>query len=171
MQIGEEKNYVFETAVCYEWIGAAYWFLADYSKAVDLYKKSYNLFETVTNKPGATEWIRFNIISIVQAYLDWNHLDSAYHYLLQYFNATPHDDLWYPAALYLLGDCLFKRGNRDTAFDYVRESIAGATVNSDYFTQAEAYAVISGFFKTIQQPDSAIYYAKKGLTVANSYSV
>jgi signal transduction histidine kinase len=168
LQIAEEKNYVFEAAGCYEWIGAAYWFLADYAKSVDFYKRSYALLKTTINNPDTAESIKFALVSIIQAYDDWNYLDSAHHYLLQYFNTAQNNDLWYPNALYLLGDYLFKRGNRDTAFDYVREGIARAAANGDYFTQAEACATISRFFKIIQQPDSSIYYAKKGFAAANS---
>ncbi|WP_018616344.1 tetratricopeptide repeat-containing sensor histidine kinase [Segetibacter koreensis] len=168
LHIAEKKNYVFETAVCYAWIGGAYWFLADYSKAVDFYNKSQHLFETIINRPRVRDWMLLNILDIGQSYLDWNRLDSAYRYLSEHYKATLHDVFWHPVALYSLGDCLFKQGNRDTAFDFLRESIAGAAINDDYFTQAEAYAVISRFFKTTQQPDFSIYYAKKGLTAANA---
>jgi signal transduction histidine kinase len=170
LQISEKKNYAFEIAVSNLWIGGTYWFLSDYSKSVDFYRKSKTLFENIINNPGTAEWIGFNIFSIGQAYLEWNQLDSAYSYLLQTYNATLHDEVWHPETLVLLGDCLFRRGNRDTAFDYLRESIAEAALDSDYFAQTEGCAVMSGFFKTMHQPDSAIYYAKKGLTAATSYS-
>ena len=38
LQIAEEKNYIFETAVCYSNIGNAYWFLGDYTKTVSFKK-------------------------------------------------------------------------------------------------------------------------------------
>ncbi len=168
LQIAEKKNYVFETAVCYAWIGVAYWFLADYSKAEDYYSKSQHLFETIAGKQVVRDWMLLNILDIGQSYLDWNRLDSAYHYLSEHYNATLHDVFWHPVALYSLGDCLFRRGNRDTAFNYLHESIAGSIALHDYFTQAEACAVMSRFFKTTQQPDSSIYYAKKGLDAAKA---
>jgi len=167
LQIAEEKHYVFETAVCYSSIGNAYWFLGDYSKAVEFAEKSLNLFKTIINRQGVSEWMRFNILLIGQSYLEYD-LDSSYTYLLQYYNETLHDKFWHPVALYNLGDCLFRRGDHETSFIYVRESIAGATVNGDYLTKAEACATISGFFKRTQNPDSAIYYANKGLGAANS---
>jgi signal transduction histidine kinase len=167
LQIAEEKNYVFETAACYSFIGSAYWFLGDYSKTVDFAKKSQDLFKTIINKHGVSEWMLFNILTTGQAYLEY-HLDSAYTYLLQYYDATLHNKFWHPVALYNLGDCLFRKGDHETSFNYVRESIAGATVNGDYLTEADACATISGFFKTTQETDSAIYYANKGLTAANS---
>jgi signal transduction histidine kinase len=163
LEIAEKKNYDYETAICYEWIGGTYWFLTDYSKAIDFYQKSIDLFKVIPNDTRTSAWIRFNIMSIGQAYLDWNRPDSAHDYLLQYFNATQKDEFWHPYALYLLGDCLFQRGDRDTSFQYLRKSIAAATVNKDYFAQSEACAVLSRFFKTIIQNDSAIYYAKMGL--------
>ena len=39
LKIAEDKNYVLETAICYSSIGNAYWFLGDYTKAVDIAKK------------------------------------------------------------------------------------------------------------------------------------
>src|SRR6185437_12556491 len=126
-----------------------------------------DLFKTIINKQGVREWMLFNILNIGQAYLEYN-LDSAYTYLIQYYHATSHNKFWHPAALYNLGDCLFKRGDHETSFNYVRESIAGATVNGDHLTEADTCATISGFFKTIQEPDSAVYYASRGLRAANS---
>ena len=167
LQIAEEKNYVFETAACYSFIGNAYWFLGDYSKAVDFGKKSQDLCKTIINKHGVSEWMLFNILLIGQSYLEYD-LDSAYTYLLQHYDATMYNKFWHPVALYSLGDCLFRRGDHETSFNYVRESIAGATANGDYLTEAEACATISVFFKTTQEPDSAIYYANKGFRAANS---
>ena len=167
LQIAEEKNYVFETAACYSFIANGYWFLGDYSKAVDFAKKSQDLCKTIINKHGVSEWMLFNILLIGQSYLEYD-LDSSYNYLLQHYDATMHNKFWHPVALYSLGDCLFRRGDHETSFNYVRESIARATANGDYLSEAEACATISGFFKTTQESDSAIYYANKGLRAANS---
>ena len=119
LQIAEEKNYVFEAAVCYSNIGNGYWFLGDYSKAVDFAKKSQGLFKTTINKHGVSEWMRFNILLIGQSYLEYN-LDSSYHYLSQYYDATLHDEYWRPFALWTLGDCLLRRGDHETSFSYLK---------------------------------------------------
>ena len=145
LEIAEGKHYVFETAVCYASIGNANWFLGDYTKTVGFEKKSQDLFKTIINKQGVSEWMLFNNLNIGQAYLEYD-LDSAYTYLLQYYDATLHNKFWHPVALYNLGDCLFRRGDHETSFNYVRESIAGATVNGDYLTEAEACATISRVF-------------------------
>ena len=167
LQIAEEKNYVFETAVCYACIGNGYWFLGDYSKAVDFCKQSQNLFTTIINKQGVSEWMLFNILTTGQSYLEYD-LDSSYHYLLQYYDATMYDKFWHPVALSNLGDCLFRRGDHETSFNYIKESIVRVTASGDELTKADACATISGFFKIAQQTDSAIYYATKGLRAANS---
>lgn len=167
LQIAEKNNYVFETAVCYGFIGNGYWFLGDYTKAVSFAKKSQNLFKTIINKKGVSEWMLFNILNTGQSYLEID-LDSSYSYLLQYYDATLNDRSWHPVALYNLGDCLFRRGDHRTSFNYAREGIAGAIANGDNLTEADACATISGFFKTTQEPDSAIDYANKGLRAANS---
>jgi signal transduction histidine kinase len=122
---------------------------------------------SIINQEGVREWMLFNTLLFGQSYLEYN-LDSSYHYLLQCYEASLQNKYWHPFALTLLGDCLFRRGDHETAFNYLRESIAGAAANGDYITQVEACVAISGFFKTTQNHDSAIYYANKGFSAANS---
>ncbi len=167
LKIAEEKNYIFETAVCYSFIGNAYWFLGDYSKGVYFTKKSQDLFKGIINKHGVSEWMLFNILVIGQSYLEYD-LDSSHTYLSKHYEATMHNKFWHPVALYSLGDCLFRQGDHETSFKYVRESIASVIETGDHLTEAEACATIAGFFKIIQKPDSAIYYANNGLSAANS---
>lgn len=166
LEIAEEKQYVFETAVCYSCIGNANWFLGDYTKTVSFEKKAQGLFKTIINQRRVSEWMLFNDLNIGQAYLEFN-LDSSYHYLLQCYDQAMQNNFWRPYALYVLGDCLLRRGDHENAFIHLRESISGAAANMDYITQAEACAVISGYFKRTQIPDSAIYYANKGFVGAN----
>jgi two-component system, NtrC family, sensor kinase len=167
LKIAEDRNYVLETAICYSSIGNAYWFLGDYTKAVDIAKKSQNIFKTILNRQGVREWMLFNDLLLGQSYLEYQ-LDSSYTYLLQYYDATMQDKFWHPVALYNLSDCLFRRGDHKSSFNYAREGIAGAIANGDNLTEAEACAAISGFFNKIQEHDSAIYYASEGLRAANS---
>jgi two-component system NtrC family sensor kinase len=167
LKIAEDRNYVLETAICYSSIGNAYWFLGDYTKAVDIAKKSQHIFKTILNRQGVREWMLFNDLLLGQSYLEYQ-LDSSYTYVLQYYNATMQDKFWHPVALYNLSDCLFRRGDHKSSFNYAREGIAGAIENGDNLTVAEACATISGFFNKIQKRDSAIYYAREGLRAANS---
>ena len=108
----------------------------------------------------------FNVLLLGQSYLEFQ-LDSSYTYLLQYYDATMQDKFWHPVALYNLSDCLFRRGDHKSSFNYAREGIDGAIANGDNLTVAEACATISGFFNKIQERDSAIYYASEGLRAAN----
>ena len=167
LEIAEEKHYTFETAVCYTGIGNANWYLGDYSKTVSYEKKAQDLYKTIINQPRVNEWMLFNDLNIGQAYLEYD-LDSSYHYLLQCYDAAMQNKFWRPFAFTILGDCLLRRGDHEAAFNYFSESIFGAAENGDYLTQAETYAVMSGYFKKTQKPDSAIYYANKGLIAANS---
>ena len=167
LQIAEEKDYFLETAICYSSIGNSYWFVGDYTKAVDIAKKAQNLFTAIINRREVREWMLFNILLIGQSYLEYQ-LDSSYKYLSQYYDATMQDKFWHPVALYNLSDCLFRRGDYKTAFHYAREGIAGAISNGDKLTVSEACSAISGFFKKIQVSDSAIYYAGEGLKAAYS---
>jgi signal transduction histidine kinase len=167
LQISEQNNYVFESAVSYSFIGGVYWFLGDFPKALSFIKRSQDLFATIISQQGVGKWILYNKLFIGQAYLEYQ-LDSAHVYLSHYYDATMYDTFWHPVALYSLGDCLFRQRDHVTSLNYVRESIPEAAANEDYFTEAEACAVMSKIFMTMHQPDSAIYYAKKGLAAATS---
>jgi signal transduction histidine kinase len=170
-QTAESKGFVFEKAVSNTWMGIAYWLLADNVKSITWYKNAMSLFETLPKNEKVDAWINVDILGLGQTFLDWDHLDSAYYYLNKFYNATNNDVFWRPVALYHLGDCLFKRGDRKISFDYLRSSVEGATLNSDYFTTDEACAVLARFFDTIHLPDSAIYYAKKGLEAAKQIPI
>ncbi len=167
LEIAEEERFILETAICYSSIGNNYWFLEDYSRAVEIAKKSQDLFKSIINYEEAPEWMRFNLLLIGQSYLEYQ-LDSSYEYLSQFYDATINDKFWHPVALSNLGDCLFRRGDRRTSFKYTMESIAGAIENGDNLSESEACATMAVFFKKIQESDSSIYYAHKGLDAANS---
>jgi signal transduction histidine kinase len=167
LQISGQNNYVLESAVSYSFIGSVYWILGDFPKALSFIKKSQDLFATIISQRSVGKWILYNKLSIGQVYLEYQR-DSARVYLSHYYDATVYDAFWHPVALYSLGDCLFRQGDHVTSLNYVRESIPEAAANEDYFTEAEACAVMSKIFMTMQQPDSAIYYAKKGLAAAKS---
>jgi hypothetical protein len=165
-QTDKSKGFVFEKAVTTTWMGIAYWFLADSVKSISSYKYAMSLFETIPKNQKVEAWTNVGVLGLGQTFLDWNNLDSAYYYLNKFYNANVNDVFWRPVALYHFGDCLFKLGDRKTSFDYLRSSVEGAVLNSDYFTTDEACAVLARFFDTIHLPDSVIYYARKGLEAA-----
>jgi signal transduction histidine kinase len=169
LEISEEKKFVFESAVCYSAIANAYWFLADYPKTEVFAKKSQELFKTITNNQLVNLWMLFNELNMGYAFVEYN-LDSAYFYLkrLETTTRTKKYTYWRPGALNCLGFCLFRQGDRETSFKYLREGITGAYANGDYLSVAEGCATIADFFKTTNHPDSIIYYADLGMKAAQS---
>jgi signal transduction histidine kinase len=168
-QISESKDFAYEKAIAYTWRGTCYWFLADYEKSETWYKYAVRLFESIPKNHLVDDWIKLDDLGLGQTYVDGDRLDSAYFYLNKFYNEDI-DVFWRPVALYNLGDCLFKLGDRKISFKYLRSSVPGAVSNADSVTVSEACAVLARFFDKIQQPDSAIFYASRGLNAAKQIS-
>ena len=168
LQIAEEGNFAFEAAVCYANIANGYWFIADYSNAVNFANMSQNLFKKIIGQRGVGGWMKFNILTIGQSYMEDNKLDSAYQYLSQFYKTNLGDKFWYNVALYNLGDCLFRQGDYESSVNLIQKSIYGSTSNGEYLTKSEACFTLSGIFRKTQNPDSSIYYARLGLGAAKS---
>ena len=59
-----------------------------------------------------------------------------------------------------------KSGNRDKALSYYKQSLQIAIQNNEHRASASAYNKIASFYRFVNQPDSGIYYARKGLEEA-----
>ena len=166
LQITEEKRYLFEKAMTLNNIGNGYYFLSDFFKALTFYRRANQAIEGTQNKPEVIELKNLICLNIGQSYNEMNQLDSAFYYLQESYKATLNSEFWHPVSLYLFSDCLFKRGEHKKALEYIHQSLELTDKSGDRFTNADACTYIARFFKELSQPDSVIYYAKKGL--ANS---
>jgi signal transduction histidine kinase len=62
-----------------------------------------------------------------------------------------------------LGNIEMKLGNPTKALGYYQQSLQIAIQNNEHRASASAYNKIASFYKLANQPDSGIYYARKGL--------
>lgn len=168
LQIAEEKQYTFETAIGLTYIGSDYWDLQDYPRAISFFKKSIRINKRPPNTREAKDLQINTELSIGDSYSEINRLDSAFFYLQKTYKETLND-YWHPTVLLYLGDVLFKMGNHQTAFAYLHQSIMLTEKNKDDYDSADACKTIARFFKETNQPDSAIFYAKKGLAHAQAF--
>ncbi len=76
---------------------------------------------------------------------------------------TVADKTWHPVALTYLSEIVFRQGRQETAFDYLHQVIKLNRLSNDRNTNVDAYKIIASFFRTLNKPDSSIYYARKGL--------
>lgn len=97
--------------MCLNSIGNAYYFLADYNKALHFYKRAKHTYATFQDKSEAAADLKmFIYLNIGQGYNELNQLDSAFFYLKESYQLTLHSQFWHPVLLYNFGDCQFKRG-------------------------------------------------------------
>ena len=160
--IAEQKRYTSQIALGYNNIGSDYWDLQDYPKAIAYFKKA--LFVN-NNTPNTfeTRFVHVNsLLSMGDAYSEMNRLDSAFFYVNKVYQETLNDT-WHPAVLLYFGDVLFKMGDHEKGFAYLHQSVTLNEKNKDDYDAADACKTIARFFKETNQPDSAIFYAKKGL--------
>ncbi|HJP62085.1 MAG TPA: ATP-binding protein [Mucilaginibacter sp.] len=167
MKIAEENHYAIETALVLSNIGTDYWDLQDYPKAITYFKRALRANEGTPNT-FESKFVHINsLLTIGDAYSQMNRLDSAFFFVNKVYKETLNDD-YHPAVLLYLGDVLFKMGEREKAFAYLRESVMLTEKNKDDYDGADACKTIARFFKETNQPDSAIFYAKKGLAHAQA---
>ncbi len=63
----------------------------------------------------------------------------------------------------VLGNIEAAKGNKNIALDYYQKGIQAGIKISDFRTISFIYANMAEMFKQMNQPDSSIYYAKKGV--------
>jgi two-component system NtrC family sensor kinase len=167
LQIAEENHYIFETAIGLSNIGSDYWDLQDYPRAISFYKKSILINKRPPNTREAKDMQISTELSIGDSYSEINRLDSALFYMQKTYKETLNDH-WHRTVLLYLGDVLFKMGDHQTAFAYLHQSVVLNEKNNDDYNSADACKTVARFFKETSQPDSAIFYAKKGLAHAQA---
>ncbi|HET7118875.1 MAG TPA: ATP-binding protein [Hanamia sp.] len=168
LQLAEKNKYRLETAICLNSIGACYFFLGDELKSVDFIRRAQSINESIKHAPHDLYWKIYIEFWLGTDYSDLNKLDSADIFLQKAYNdafSPGFTDLYSirPTILMFYGELFFKRGNFEKAFNYLHQAIATYDVYQDPFGTADASSIISGFFKEKNNPDSVIYYAKKGL--------
>jgi two-component system, NtrC family, sensor kinase len=168
LEIAEQEHLPLETSMCLTLIGNVFWDLNDYPNAISYYRQATNINETIKNQPGATHYRLNTSINFGTAFLYSNQLDSAFVHLQKMYNETLHDKEWHPVLLMFFGDLQFRLGKQQVALNYLRQSILIFQNNMDHYSTSDACRIIAGCFKEMNQVDSSIYYATKGLSEAQS---
>src|SRR5258706_3591356 len=154
--------------MCLTLIGNVFWDLNDFPKAINFYRQSVTINETIKDQIAA-KYHRLNTeLNIGTAFMYNKQLDSALAHLQKAYDETLDDKEWHPVFLMFLGDLKFRLGQRQAALNYLHQSIEIFRDNKDHYSTSDACRIIAGFFKEMNQVDSSIYYAKKGPVEAQS---
>ena len=149
-----------------------YWQIGDYKKALSYAFTGLKISETY-NIRGRIIWPGHCLAPLFlsemgQTYVLMNQLDSALYYTQKCLNEKElFNGAEFEFAIYLLATIENMQGNYQSALKNYREAIPLA-IREDFLRDTlQIYAGMSTLFKKMQQPDSAIHYAK---IVAKSWS-
>jgi signal transduction histidine kinase len=140
-------------------IGEAYIILKDYPKALSYLQKQKSVCEAT----GNIESLAYARKDMAVAYEEMNQLDSAIYYeqlAIRDFRKTGREE---PQTYETLGNIKMKSGNSTEALSFYRRALQISLNNNERRASASAYNKIASFYQNINQPDSGIYYARKGL--------
>jgi len=168
LEMAENNNLPLETSICLTSVGNVFYDLNDFTRAIGYYKRAAIINETIKGQPGTTFWRYQTEVNFGTAFMLNDQLDSSFAHLQKAYNGTLNDGYWHPVFLMFFGRLQFRRGNRDTALNYLRQSIQIFQNNKDPYSISDACRIIATCFREISENDSSIFYAKKGLVKAQS---
>jgi signal transduction histidine kinase len=140
-------------------IGEVYIVLKDYPKALSYLQEQIPLCEANNN----IEPLGYAKKDIAIVFEETNQLDSAMFYDQQAIKDFQKINREEPQLYEILGNIKMKMGSKDEALKFYQKSLQVSLKNNERRTSSSAYIKLASFYKNINQPDSAIYYAKKGL--------
>jgi len=147
-------------------IGETYIILKDYPKALSYLQKQ----ESVCIALGNIEALAYARKDIAVVFEETNQLDSAIYYeqlAIEDFQKTGREE---PQVYETLGNIKMKSGDHIEALNFYQKGLQIAIKNNERRASAGAYNKIATFHKNVDQPDSGIYYARKGFEESQSIS-
>ena len=166
LQIAKSNNLESVTSPTLNSIGEIYIVLKDYPKALDYLQRQKKLYDNGEMNEG----FGYALYDIGNVYEETDQLDSAKYYELQaleFFRKINREE---PFVYKTLGNIEMKSGNPTRALSYYQQSLQIAIQNNEHRASASAYNKIASFYKLVNQPDSGIYYARRGLEEAELVS-
>ena len=169
LQIADNHQLVGAKTSALHAIGLVYRELKDYEKALGYLHQAKKAEEDVNNMYG----MYLTEIIIGSVFEEWNQLDSASFYLNQadkHYESykTPNNiTLNKNPYLYIgLGKIQAKLGQPKRALTEYQKSIQMSLLDSDHRYLSWAFTDMARLYKNLNNRDSSIYYAKKGLAEA-----
>ncbi len=149
-------------------IGTVYRDQGDYRLALRYLFKAKNIAEKLDNK----DLISTVLVNLSMCYNYLMIYDSATLFALQSYNMATQIN--YPrmagVALSELGDIYFKTGQPRLALTYSQLSFHLLRNSENYLNLSFAYLTVAKVFHQLNQKDSALFYAKASIAVANERS-
>jgi len=158
VQIAKENNYSPELAMGLRRIGTVYMDLGNYSAALTYYYRALNNAESVQSKRG----IALDHLALGTTYESMDQLDSALFHI-QKSEAIKDYTEHLPDVNRIFGNIYAKKGNPQLALHYYNKGIHAGLKLNDFRTISHLHADAARMFSQLNQIDSSISYAKKGI--------
>jgi len=142
----------------------------DLSRALEMALDYLQRQKKLYDNGEMNEGFGYALYDIGNVYEETDQLDSAKYYELQaleFFRKINREE---PFVYKTLGNIEMKSGNPTRALSYYQQSLQIAIQNNEHRASASAYNKIASFYKLVNQPDSGIYYARRGLEEAELVS-
>jgi signal transduction histidine kinase len=159
LKICEQDGYPFEEIYTLIRIANVYFAVRDLSKAVVYINKSNERLKTHYDQFQWSVTQHF----LADAYEQMGKLDSAEMIVKVLEEKHPSEPIWIVLNNRLRGNIALKRKDLPLAIAYYRKSNNAAMAETAYREAATASNAMAQAFKRLNQPDSAIFYAKQGL--------
>jgi two-component system, NtrC family, sensor kinase len=159
LKIAETNNYILETAHILRRIGIVYMDLKEYPTSINYIHQSQHKSELVHFKRGVM--IENMNLGMLHEYM--SQLDSALYYIKKAEEGKDAIEDLYPEVNRVFGNIYAKKGDHQLALSYYRKGIESGSKLNDYRTISFICSDAARMFRDLNQPDSSIAYAKKGV--------
>ena len=158
LRLAEENHMESLAGPALDGIGETYIILKDYQTALS-YLRRY-----IPPSPYSlsNEGVAYAYFDIGVAFEGLNQLDSAEYYeqkAIETFGKYNYEE---PLVYQMLGDIKLRSGKPEDALAYYQKSLGIALRKNERRASAYAYNKIAAFYRDVNQPDSAVFYARKG---------
>ncbi len=166
MQIAGTRNYPIEKALCLRRIGLVYMDLRDYSMALKYLYQSLHLHESRNYQRG----IGIEHMNLGMTYEYMNNPDSALVHIEQAELRQDYIQDLYPEVNRVFGNIYARKGETQKALFYYTKGINAGMKLNDYRTSSFIYSDAARMFRQLNQLDSSISYAEKGVAYGQKAS-
>ena len=159
LRIAETNNYAVEAATCLRRIGLVYMDLKDYQPCLKYLYQALHKQEAIPFKRG----IAIEYMNLAMTYEYMNQLDSALFYIQKAENNKELIEDVYPEVNRVFGNIYARKEDLQLAVHYYNKGIETGLSLNDYRTVSFICSDVARMFRNMNQPDSSIAYAKKGV--------
>jgi signal transduction histidine kinase len=168
LQIAKDNRLFNEESLSLYANGKSYFFLKDSTSALRLFREAYNRFKNFRddNEINSYREAFFDTeLSLGRLLIFSGKTDSAIYYL-KLVQQEGKGTFAHGVSKLFLGQAYFLNGQKQLGISYLKEAAEEKLQSRDYYTLAWSCGTLANCYKEINQPDSAIYYAKIGLSAA-----